>query len=102
MRAVGLDLGIQNFAARSTGELIPGPRAYRAARRQLRVAQRRFSRRIKGSRRRHKAGLLLARLHQRIRNLRGNHAHQWSRRLVSNFGPIAVIPSSRCRSTSGI
>jgi putative transposase len=74
----------------STGVLIPGPRAYRKARRQLRVAQRRVSRRVKGSRRRQKAGLLLARLHERIRNLRGNHAHQLSRRLVSDFGLIAV------------
>jgi len=90
MLAVGIDLGVQNFAALSTGELIPGPRAYRAALRQLRVAQRRVSRRVKGSRRRQKAGLLLARLHERIRNLRGNHAHQLSRRLVSEFGLIAV------------
>jgi putative transposase len=90
MRAVGVDLGIRNFAALSTGELIPGPRAYRAARRQLRVAQRRVSRRFKGSRRRQKAGLLLARLHERIRNLRRNHAHQLSRRLVSEFVLIAV------------
>jgi putative transposase len=90
MRAVGVDLGVHNFAALSTGVLIPGPRAYRKARRQLRVAQRRVSRRVKGSRRRQKAGLLLARLHERIRNLRGNHAHQLSRRLVSDFGLIAV------------
>src|SRR3989442_744708 len=45
--AVGVDLGVQNFAALSTGELILGPRAYRAASRWLRVAQRRVSRRIK-------------------------------------------------------
>jgi len=90
MRAVGVDLGVQNFAVLSTGELIPGPRAYRAALRNLRVAQRRVSRRVKGSRRRQKAGLLLARLHQRIRHLRGNHAHHLSRRLVSDFGLIAV------------
>lgn len=90
VRAVGVDLGVKNFAALSTGELIPGPRPYRAALRQLRVAQRRVSRRVKGSRRRQKAGLLLARLHERVRNLRGNHAHQLSRRLVSEFDLIAV------------
>ena len=88
--AVGVDLGIQNFAALSTGELIPGPRAYRAASRKLRAAQRRVSRRIKGSLRRQKARLLLARLNERIRNLRQNHAHQLSRRLTSDFGLIAV------------
>lgn len=88
--AVGVDLGIQNFAALSTGELIPGPRAYRAASRKLRAAQRRVSRRVRGSRRRQNAGSLLARLHERIRNLRQNHAHQLSRRLISDFGLIAV------------
>jgi putative transposase len=88
--AVGMDLGVQNFAALSTGELIPGPRAYRAASQRLRVAQRRVSRRAKGSQRRQKAGRLLGRLHQRIRNLRQNHAHQLSRRLVSRFGLIVV------------
>jgi putative transposase len=88
--AVGVDLGVQNFAALSTGALIPGPRAYRAASCQLRAAQRRVSRRVKGSRRRQKAGLLLARLHERIGNLRRDHAHKLSRRLVSDFGLVAV------------
>ena len=45
--AVGLDLGIQPFATLSSGEQISGPGAYRAAMRQLRVAQRRVSRRQK-------------------------------------------------------
>ena len=90
MPAVGVDLGVQNFAALSTGDLIPGPRAYRTATRQLRAAQRRVSRRAKGSRRRQKAGLLLARLHERIGNLRRDHAHKLSRRLVSDFGLVAV------------
>lgn len=87
---VGVDLGIQNFAALSNGELIPGPRAYRAAAQQLRKAQRRVSRRTNGSARQRKARLLVARLHQRVRNLRWNHAHQLSRRLVSEFSFIAI------------
>ena len=87
---VGLDLGIQNFATLSTGEQIPGPRAYRMTMRVLRVAQRRASRRLRGSRRREKAGVLVARQHERVRNLRYDHAHKLTRRLVSDFGLIAV------------
>ena len=87
---VGLDLGIQHFATLSTGEQIPGPRAYRTTMRVLRVAQRRASRRLRGSRRREKAGVLVARLHERIRNLRLDHAHKLSRRLASDFGLVAV------------
>ncbi len=88
--AVGLDLGIQHFATLSSGEQISGPRAYRTAMRQLRLAQRRVSRRQKGSHRRQRARLLLARQHERIRNLRHDHAHKLSRRLVAEFGLIAV------------
>jgi putative transposase len=88
--AVGLDLGIQHFATLSTGEQMPGPRAYRAVTRQLRVAQRRLCRRQKGSHWRRKARLLVARRHERIRNLRHDHAHKLTRRLVSDFGLIAV------------
>lgn len=88
--AVGLDLGIKHFATLSTGEHIPGPRAYRAAMRQLRVAQRRVCRRQKGSHRRVKGRLLLARHHERIRNLRHDHAHKLARRLASDFSLIAV------------
>lgn len=87
---LGLDLGVQTFAALSTGELVKGPRAYRSASRRLRIAQRRVTRRAKGSLRRNKASLLLARKYERIRNIRRNHAHQLSRRLVSQFGLIAV------------
>lgn len=90
MPPVGVDLGVTNFVALSTGELVAGPRAYRASARRLRVAQRRVSRRRKGSVRRQKAGLLLARQHERIRQLRRNHAHHLSKRLVSQFGLIAV------------
>jgi putative transposase len=88
--AVGIDLGIQHFVALSTGEQIPGPRAYRAGSRRMRVAQRRVSRRQRGSHRRQKAGLLMARQYERIRNLRLDHAHKLARRLVSEFGLIAV------------
>jgi putative transposase len=87
--AVGVDLGICAFAALSTGERIPGPRAYRAEARGLRVAQRLLARRGKGSHRRQKARLLLARRHERVRNLRRDHAHKLTRRLVSDFGPLA-------------
>ncbi|HLB76559.1 MAG TPA: transposase, partial [Candidatus Dormibacteraeota bacterium] len=89
-QSVGLDLGITTFAALSTGERLPGPRALRAARRRLRVAQRRFSRRLRGSHRRHRAGRLVARLHERVRNLRRDHAFKLTNHLVRRFDVIYV------------
>ena len=87
---VGIDLGIKHFAALSTGEQIASPHAQRTALRRLRVIQRRLARRRKGSRRRQKAGYLLSRQYERIRNVRRDHAHKLSRRLISEFGVIAT------------
>ncbi len=89
-QSVGLDLGISTFAALSTGEQLVGPRALRAARRRLRLAQRRVARRLLGSNRRRKAGLLVARLHERVRYVRRDHAFKLANDLVRRFDVIYV------------
>ncbi len=88
--SAALDLGITTFAALSTGELLPGPRPWRAAPRQLRVAQRRVSRRVPGSHRRRRASILVARLHERVRNLRRDHAFKLANHLLRRFDVIYV------------
>lgn len=88
--AVGIDLGIRHFLTLSTGVHVAGPRAYLASARQLRVLQRRLSRRQKRSCRQQRVRRLLARKHERIRNLRRDHAHKLTRRLVADFALIAV------------
>jgi putative transposase len=66
----GIDLGIEAFATLSDGARIFSPGWYRKAERALKTAQRRVSRRKKGSNRRKKAVTLLARAHQRVRRQR--------------------------------
>jgi putative transposase len=87
---VGIDLGVTVFAALSSGEKIIGPRALRAALRRLRIAQRRVARRARTSNRRQKAVLLVARLHERVRNVRRTHAFQLARSLINRFDVIYV------------
>jgi putative transposase len=48
----GIDLGLESFATLANGEPIANPRIFRVAERHLRRAQRRVSRRVKGSHRR--------------------------------------------------
>ena len=55
----GIDLGFESFATLSDGTVIHNPRCYRKAERRLKTAQRRVSRRKKGSNRRRKAVRLL-------------------------------------------
>jgi len=88
--SVGLDLGVSTFAALSTGELIAGPRAQRAAAAKVRRAARRVARRQRGSHGRRKAATLLGRHREHERNVRRDHAHKLSRQLVERFDVIAV------------
>ena len=51
----GIDLGLESFATLADGTQVENPRHYRRAERELQKAQRRVSRRKKGSKRRRKA-----------------------------------------------
>ena len=87
---VGVDVGITTFAATSDGELILGPRANRAAAQAVKRAQRKVARRKRGSNRRRKAVVLLARAREREANVRRDHAHKTARMLIERYDTICV------------
>jgi putative transposase len=78
----GIDLGIEAFATRSDGTRIFNPGWYRKAERALKAAQRRISRRKKGSSRRGKAVILLAKAHQKVHRQRQDFHHKTALALV--------------------
>jgi putative transposase len=82
MTAIGVDVGLKNQMATSTGETIQYPRYYVKAEALLAVAQRNLSRKKKGSSNRQKAKAKVAKLHQKIQNHRDEFLHQVSRKLV--------------------
>jgi putative transposase len=88
--SVGIDVGIENFAALSDGTMILNPRFYECGQAELRRAQRRVARRKKGSARRHKAVVLLQKVHQRITNRRSDFLHKHSTAVVRKYGTIVV------------
>ena len=87
---IGIDVGLEHFAALSNGELIPNPRWYKSAQRRLRRAQRKVARRVKGSNGRQKAVRELQRVHERVANQRADFVHKLSRRIVDGYQLIAV------------
>lgn len=89
-KSIGIDVGITHFATISTGETVENPRCYGRAERKLRKAQRRVSRRKKGSKRRGKARVLLAKAHQKVARQRRDHAHKTAKHLVERHDRIAV------------
>ncbi len=88
--AVGVDLGITALATLSTGEVIPGPRAHKAALGRLRRINRSLSRKAKGSANRRKARSKLARLHARIAAVRRDATHKLTTMLVRRFARIGI------------
>ncbi len=89
-KAVGVDVGLESFATLSNGTQIANPRFYRAAERKLKHAQRRLSRRVKGSHRRRKARELLAKAHLKVKRARQDFAHKLARALVNAYDHISV------------
>ena len=87
---VGIDVGLKSIVTLSTGEAIAPPQNYRNTEPKLRRANRKASRRIKGSRRQRKAYRDLSILHEHIGNQRSDFLHKLSHDLTDRFAVIAV------------
>jgi putative transposase len=87
-KSVGLDLGIENFATSSEGELIKNPKYLRKAERRLKRAQRNLSRKKKGSSNHRKAIKLLAKQHQKVRRQRIDFFHKESNKLLKEYDEV--------------
>ena len=81
--AIGIDLGMTDFAITSTGSKYPNPRHIKKHESNLKRKQRKLSRKVKGSNGRNKARKLAARVHQRISNSRQDFLHKLSHKLVN-------------------
>ena len=89
-KSVGIDLGIKDLATCSDGTRFKNIKPYRTLERKLALLQRSHSRKVKGSKNREKARLKLARLYERIGNIRSNHLHQITHRIVSENQTIIL------------
>ena len=89
-QAVGVDVGLKDFAVLSTGERIPHPRHMERHERRLRRCQRRLARCQRGSQNRARARVKVARQHTRVTDARRDFLHKASTDLVRRFGVIAA------------
>lgn len=88
--AVGIDLGIKDFAICSDETVYPNMRFYEKSLRKLKISQRSLSRKQKGSNNREKARLKVSRLHKKVRNQRNDYQHKVSRELADKFKVICL------------
>lgn len=83
--AVGVDLGLNNFAVLSTGESIENPRYFRRGEAVLARRQRTFSGKVRGTSSRARAKLLVQKAHQHVANQRLDHARKLAAHLFDRF-----------------
>jgi len=107
-KAIGIDLGTNpNFLITSEGEMVEAPRYYQRAQEKLAGAQRKLSRKKRGSHRYRQARKRVAKLHRKIANQRRDFHHKLARRLVNNYGTIVhedlnTIGLARSRTAKGV
>jgi putative transposase len=85
---IALDMGLELFAVLSDGNTIPNPRFFKQGQKRLAKAQRKLSKFEKGTKERGKAGKVVTKIHEKIRNQRKNFCHKESKKLVENYQTI--------------
>lgn len=83
-KAIGLDVGLNDFYTDSSGLTVENPRFLRKGERRLKQAQRRVSRRVKGSKNRGKARVILGKRHLKISRQRKDHAVKLARCVITS------------------
>ena len=82
--AIGLDVGLNNFYTDSKGQTVDNPRFLRQGEKRLKQAQRRVSKRVKGSNNRRKARVILGKRHLKISRQRKDHAVKLARCVITS------------------
>jgi putative transposase len=93
--SVGIDMGVKTFATLSDGTVFDNPKHLRKNLRRLRVEQRKLNRRLKKgakeqSKSYQKQKLIVAKLHEHIKNQRGDYLHKASTQIIRSFDTICL------------
>ena len=89
-KVVGLDMGLSHLTIDSTGRKVANPRFLKLAQKNLKRKQQALSRTQKGTRRRARARLLVAKAHERLANARHDFQHKLSRQIVDDNQAVIV------------
>ena len=88
--SVGLDFGIKDLVITSDGVVFENKNFFKSQQKRLRKEQRSLARKVKGSSNREKQKLVVALLHEKIRNQRTDYLHKISTELVNTYDTICI------------
>jgi len=86
----GIDVGISVFSTQSDGIEVDNPKYFSKNQAKLKRLQQHFSRKQKGSNRRNKCKIKIAKLHQKIANQRQWFLHNYSTYLIENYDRVFI------------
>ena len=89
-KTCGVDLGITTFATLDDGTKVDAPKPLRRHLKKLARLQKELSRCEKGSNRRHRARLKVAKVHARNKDIRTDYLHKLSTRLIRENQSISL------------
>lgn len=90
LTALGIDIGLESFLSTSEGDKVEPPRFFRKQQAKIKRANRRFSRKQKGSQNRHRARRKLACVHAKARQQRNDFLHKLSSALVRKHDVLCL------------
>jgi putative transposase len=89
-KMTGIDLGIKDLFILSDGQVINNPKWFRENQAKLKYAQQHLSRKQKGSNRRERQRIKVAKINEKIRFSRNHFLHETSSAIVAEFDVICI------------
>jgi len=89
-KEIGIDMGCENFLVDSNGRKIDNPRFLKKSEESLKERQKILSRKLKGSHRRSKQRILVAKAHEKTRNQRNDFHFKIANQLVEENDTICI------------
>jgi putative transposase len=89
-KMVGVDLGIKTLAVCSDGKVFKNVKAYRQLKRKKKKLQRRHSKKVKGSKNRERARSKLAKVYQKMTNIRQDNLHKVTKQIIDDNQVIVM------------
>ena len=87
-KETGIDVGLKVFLITADGEVVANPRLHQRGEKKIAKAQRRVSKRKKGSKRRGKAKTLLGKAHQHVQRQRLDFHHKTALHLLRQYDTV--------------
>lgn len=87
---IGIDTGIKNLAVLSDGKTYENIKTLKTNLKKLKYEQRQLSKKIKGSNSRLKQKLKLARVYEKVTNIRKDYLHKVSTEIIKNHDVICI------------